>query len=652
MYSYTYGGKGGTRQHLEVANDLVVVRTQGNQKLNQVLASKDSKALLTQLSPVTDFPEAGVTVLRVRGASNRRMLQRDHVRQKLNQEAGVRFSGKALIDSEDRMPVVYTENLFVKFKDSLSEADCSQYLQKYRLVTKRKLGYAQNAYFVAAAEGTGLEIFQIAQNLLDENDVEYCHPELIRQARRRSIASQQWHLQESVVNGATIKAHVNVNEAWEVTRGAGTLIAIIDDGFAVDHEEFASPGKIVAPRDMMLNSDDPRPKDSFYPENHGTACAGVACADGNHQASGVAPEARLMPIRMVANLGSQAEADAFQWAADNGADVISCSWGPADGDWWNPNDAAHQRKVALPDSTRLAIDYAVSRGRAGKGCVITWAAGNGNESVDNDGYASYERVIAVAACNDRGTRSVYSDYGDSIWCAFPSNDMAHLPFDHLAPLTPGIWTTDREGQAGYNPGELNPEASPPGDDSGNYTNSFGGTSSACPGVAGIAALIIAANPNLRWDEVKQLLRQAAIQIDIEGGAYGPSGHSPLYGYGRPDAAKAVALAQAFGNADPVKYETLRWEATAAGTLAATGAEKLYRVELSGKNATVLLNGPNDVDFDLYVKKNEPPTTRVYDYRAYTSSSDESLAINSIAPGLYFILVRSYRGGGDFTLKVN
>src|SRR3712207_8807840 len=44
-----------------------------------------------------------------------------------------------------------------------------------------------------------------------------------------------------------------------------------------------------------------------------------------------------------------------------------------------------------------------------------------SESVDNDGYASHETVIAVAACNDRGTRSAYSDFGEAVWCCFPSS---------------------------------------------------------------------------------------------------------------------------------------------------------------------------------------------------------------------------------------
>lgn len=229
-----------------------------------------------------------------------------------------------------------------------------------------------------------------------------------------------------------------------------------------------------------------------------------------------------MPIRHASSLGSQAEADAFVWAADHGADVISCSWGPADGTWWQPSDPQHNAVVALPDSTRLAINYAINKGRNGKGCVITWAAGNGNESVDNDHYASYDKVIAVAACNDRGTKSVYSDYGNANWCAFPSSDFGPTV------KTPGIWTTDRSGTPGYSTGD--------------YANDFGGTSSACPGAAGVAALVLARNPELRWDEAKDILKRCCDKIDQAGGNYNANGRSPIYGYGRLNAKSAVDLA--------------------------------------------------------------------------------------------------------------
>jgi subtilisin family serine protease len=308
------------------------------------------------------------------------------------------------------------------------------------------------------------------------------------------------------------------------------VIAIVDDGIDIEHAEFASAGKIVAPQSLTRpRGPDPRPGDG---DNHGTACAGVACADGRHGASGVAPDAKLMPLRMVSGLGSMDEADAFAWAADHGADVISCSWGPRDGRWWDEHDPVHQEVTPLPDSTRLAIAYAIEHGRDGKGCVITWAAGNGNESVDNDGYAAHDRVIAVAACNDMGTRSAYSDMGKALWCAFPSSNGEPS-------LTPGIWTTDRTGAEGYNPGDESL-----GDEAGGYTNSFGGTSSACPGVAGVAALVLAVNPELTWSEVRDVLRGCCDRIDEAGGAYDADGHSRLYGFGRVNAARAVELAGA------------------------------------------------------------------------------------------------------------
>ena len=207
-----------------------------------------------------------------------------------------------------------------------------------------------------------------------------------------------------------------------------------------------------------------------------------------------------------------------------------------DGPWWDSQDPQHFQEFPLPDSTRLAIDYAIKNGRGGKGCVIVWAAGNGNESCDLDGYASYPKVMAVAASNDRGVRSYYSDYGQSVWCCFPSSDVdsRYVPVPRPQPLTPGIWTTDRQGREGYNQGNLTD-----GDAAGSYVNSFGGTSSSCPGVAGIVALMLGANENLTWKEVRAIIKNSCDQIDVGYGDYDANGHSPFYGYGKINAARAV-----------------------------------------------------------------------------------------------------------------
>ncbi len=522
MLTFKYGGKKGKQYQLEESEDLIVVRTQRGVPLKRLALSHKARTIAERFKSVVRFPAAGVEVLRCD-----KELGRNEARELLKKESALRFAGRVLTDAKSHAPVLYTENFFVKFEDDVSARECKNILRELGLKIKRELEYARRAFFVGAPEGTGQRVFEIAEGLLKQAPVELCHPELVREMAFRGAFPQQWHLKSTTVNGQRINEHAFVESAWSMNQGEGTTIAVIDDGFDLDHEEFASSGKILAPRDVTQGNGNPRPGSQ---DDHGTACAGVACADGRFGSSGVAPKARLIPIRLASGLGSQAEADAFIWAAEHGADVISCSWGPRDGRWWDPNDPLHNQFVPLPDSTRLAINAVTGNGRNGKGCVITWAAGNGNESVDNDGYASYEKVTAVAACNDSGKRSAYSDKGQAIWCAFPSNDVVDA-------RTSGIWTTDRSGNPGYNPG--NPSA---GDASGNYTNSFGGTSSACPGAAGVAALVIAQNPELRWDEVKEILKQSCDKIDPDGGQYNGEGHSPSYGYGRLNAKKAVALA--------------------------------------------------------------------------------------------------------------
>jgi len=524
--SIKFGGKKGTTYRLRMSEDIMVVRTQSRRTIREAPLSSRALGILSQFDPVFTIPEVGIDVLR---CSARRAVRsaRDKARLALKQEASVRFAGRGLCNTSGR-PVLYTENLFVQFREDCKKAAINRILKEFELTRKRELVYAPNAWFVELTEGSGHQkLLETASALLAHDDVALCHPELVQEMAKRGAFPQQWHLKRTTIDGNAINAHANVEAAWDLSQGEGTTIAVIDDGVDIDHQEFAGAGKIVAPRDVTRGNDDARPGRG---DSHGTACAGVACANGTHGASGVAPKARLMPIRFVSSLGSQAEADAFVWAADHGADVISCSWGPMDGDWWNPNDPGHNDVVPIPDSTRLAIDYAVREGRAGKGCVITWAAGNGNESADNDGYASYAKVMAIAASNDQGSRAAYSDTGNALWCAFPSS--------HGEPsLTPGIWTTDVSGAAGYNTGKISQ-----GDAAGHYTNAFGGTSSACPGAAGVAALVIARNPELRWEQVRELLKKSCDKIDAAGGAYDEAGHSTLYGYGRLNAKRAVELA--------------------------------------------------------------------------------------------------------------
>jgi len=522
MLTCRFGGSDGTPLEFEDRGDLVVIRTTRRGSRHDVSPlTPEARAANASLEPLFGVAAAGVGVWLAPEGDAEKLART------LDSDPAVQFAGRGLRD-EHGSPVVYTENVFVKFADGADPRVCREAVATVGLTVKRELGFARNAFFAEAPPRSGRRVFELAEQLLDREDVELCHPELIREMSWNAAFPDQWHLQASEIGGVPVDAHASVVAAWDMTQGEGITIAVIDDGVDIDHDEFAFDDKIVAPRSLTRpRGDDPRPTEG---SNHGTACAGVACADGLHGASGVAPRAALMPLRLDAGLGSIEEAEAFAWAADHGADVISCSWGPPDGAWWDPSDPQHQRVDPLPDSTRLAIDYATDTGRDGRGCVICWAAGNGAESADNDGYASYERVMAIAACNDSNGQSAYSDMGDAVWCAFPSSHGSQS-------LTPGIWTTDRSGLEGYNPGDTTL-----GDEVGDFTNSFGGTSSACPGVAGVAALILSVNRDLSWATVRDVLKDSCDRIDEAGGEYDASGHSPLYGYGRVNAARAVALA--------------------------------------------------------------------------------------------------------------
>jgi subtilisin family serine protease len=286
-------------------------------------------------------------------------------------------------------------------------------------------------------------------------------------------------------------------------------------------------------------------------EDHGTSCAGVAAGIGI-LSPGVAPGCSLMLSRM-GNIQSLSDtAKMFSWMAKNGADVISVSWGPPDRAFWLGEPSVIYE---LDDNVREAVNFCVTQGREGKGCSICWAAGNGDEPVSNDGYASNPDVIAVAAStspdtNGKESRSYYSDYGPEIWICAPSSGNSRNG-------EKGIFTTDRLGDFGYNPlvdGQGNSTPFPNKD----YTDAFGGTSSATPFVAGVIGLMLSMNPKLNATQIKDIIKQTADRIG-DGNSYKPdqSGllHSELFGYGRINAYKAIIEAKNLVTDDTAERST-------------------------------------------------------------------------------------------------
>lgn len=533
MVEVHFGKQHGRPFMLEKNRQWLAVRSQAGKQLAHALCCESAATALEGCELLLHVEDADVQVFKLPEHSD--PAQRKAL---LRELPDVRFAGSVLMDPVTQEPVLYTENIFLKFIDSLNPTQCMAILDELGLLIKQEVAYAKNAFFVYHPGTRGTDVCPLTCEWLERDDIEYCHPEMLRQGQRRAIHANQWHLKKTTVTyQVDIDASANVEAAHEFAQGAGVVIAVIDDAFDVDHPEFAGKGKVVGAQnfDRRNAKQDPRPKNAM--ERHGTAAAGVACANGESGASGVAPKASLMPLKLTRPLGARAEADAFFWAAEQGADIISCSWGPAEGHWADPTDPRHTQVFPLAASTRLAIEYAATKGRNGKGCVIFFGAGNGNESVDNDGYSSHPHVIAVGACNDQNRRSAYSDYGKALWCCFPSGDQQHpdpkfKPSTSI-PQTRGIRTTDLSGRFAA-------QTLPA------YTDAFSGTSSACPGAAGIAALVLSVNPGLDRLAVRQILADCCDKIghpdDGPLAQYDENGHSHYYGYGRLNAMRAVQLA--------------------------------------------------------------------------------------------------------------
>ncbi len=278
-----------------------------------------------------------------------------------------------------------------------------------------------------------------------------------------------------------------IRDAWATTRGAGTRIAIIDTGVARGPAELSG---VVAGADFSgLGSPDGRTPVGAVDAAHGSLVASLAAGRGTRPDAGVigvAPEAELLSLSL--SFGAAAAtpfadqvAQAMRWAVDHGADVINLSFTTNTLDW--------------PQSWDDAFLYALEHD-----VVVVVAAGNRGSGTDRVGApATIPGVLTVGGVDRAGKASVEaSTQGITIGISGPSEDLLGV--------------------------------SPQGD-----TVLWNGTSGAAPIVAGIAALVRSAHPDL---DAANVINRIVKTATPAAGASGP--RDPLYGYGLVDAAAAVS----------------------------------------------------------------------------------------------------------------
>ncbi len=452
-----------------------------------------------------------------------------------------------------------TNNFYVKLKPQTSQAVLYNLAQTHNLEVLGKDKHSANLYILSCAKNNPLNSLEYANLFYETGLFEISEPEFVFHLATASggsdnevankevnfpnqntmlspndpLYADQWGLKNTGQYGGTVGMDINVEPAWDITKGANVKVAIFDHGFEMDHPDLAAnvlglgfDAETMAPGAKVRG-------------RHGTPVAGIVGAVQNNGIgmSGVAPEADIVSISMY--LDSQTASkikSGFDWAIDEGIDVINCSWGGG------------TESAVL----NQAIIDAMTLGRNGKGCVVVFCSHNITTTFPNGTGVSHPAYVhpdimvvgAMSPCAERKTFTpVVSCDGEIDW-----GSRFGTTLDVMAPGVKIVGTDnnnnlDLTALYGYLPPYNYYEFVADSD----YTLGFNGSSSAAPQVAGIAALMLSVNPCLTSKAVGTIIEKTAKKV----GNYSyvttagrPNGTwNQEMGYGLVDAHAAVVMAQ-------------------------------------------------------------------------------------------------------------
>ncbi len=287
---------------------------------------------------------------------------------------------------------------------------------------------------------------------------------------------------------------INAEMGWDVSKGSEDIkVAIVDCAVWIDHPDLAN--KIVLSHDVTTagnqNSNPPANGDPAA-WSHGTHCAGLAGAESDNLigVASIGYNVSLIGVKCSSSNPEQITAGfaGIQWAANNGANVISCSWGGSG--------------YSSTEQTVLNNVYNL-------GIVVVAAAGN--NGLNTPHYPSaYNHVISVASTNENDVKSDFSNFGATIDVCSPGGYSSANTYGVISTT----WAHTSYG----------------------YYDIYAGTSMACPIAAGLCGLIFSINPDLSVDQLESVLEGGCDFIDD---VPGNEAYAGQLGAGRIEAYKSL-----------------------------------------------------------------------------------------------------------------
>jgi PKD repeat protein len=338
---------------------------------------------------------------------------------------------------------------------------------------------------------TPSDIEEIIEDLGQNNNLEYA--ERVPYSRIEYVPNDTlYNLPAPAVNYKWHLDRIQAEQAWNITKGSSAIkVAIVDNAVWADHPDLHD--KIVLQRDTYYNTNNSNPPSTGDPFDwsHGTHCSGLVAAESDNTigVASIGYNTSIIAVKAASNGNPDGiyGYPGIQWAANNGADVISMSWGG----------------TGFSQTEQNTINTIYNMG-----VVLVGSAGNDN--VSSAHYPSaYNHVISVASTNADDVKSDFSNYGNTIDICAPGG--------YGVPGPQGLLSTT------YSSGTF-----------GNY-DLMAGTSMATPVVSGLCGLILSVNPNLDPDEVEAILKSTVDTIE-----YINPDYIGKLGAGRINAFKAVS----------------------------------------------------------------------------------------------------------------